>query len=40
MADNVKKKFDWNAPVKPTVAWGAYGATLALAVVLALIFWL
>ena len=39
MADNAKK-FDWNAPVKPAVAWGAYGGTLALAIVLALIFWL
>ena len=39
MADNAKK-FDWKAPVKPAVAWGAYGGTLALAIVLALIFWL
>ena len=35
-----EKKFDWNAPVKPAVAWGAYAGTLAVAVVLALIFWL
>ena len=34
------KKLDLNAPVKPAIAWGAYGGTLALAVVLALIFWL
>lgn len=37
---NEEKKFDWNAPVKPAVAWGAYAGTLAVAVVLALIFWL
>ena len=37
---NEEKKFDWNAPVKPDVAWGAYAGTLAVAVVLALIFWL
>ena len=39
MADNAKK-IDWKAPVKPAIAWGAYGGTLALAIVLALIFWL
>jgi hypothetical protein len=39
MADNAKK-IDWNATVKPAIAWGAYGGTLALAIVLALIFWL
>ncbi len=39
MADNAKK-IDWNATVKPIIAWGAYGGTLALAIVLALIFWL
>ena len=35
-----EKKFDLNAPVKPAIAWGAYAGTLAVAVVLALIFWL
>ena len=35
-----KKAFDLNAPVKPAVAWGAYAGTLAVAVVLALVFWL
>ena len=35
-----EKKFDLNAPVKSAVAWGAYAGTLAVAVVLALIFWL
>ena len=40
VANEEKKKFDWNAPVKPAIAWGAYAGTLAVAVVLALIFWL
>jgi hypothetical protein len=35
-----EKKFDLNAPVKPVIAWSAYAGTLAVAVVLALIFWL
>ena len=35
-----KKKFDWNAPVKPVIAWSSLSGTLAVAVVLALIFWL
>lgn len=37
---NEKKKLDLNAPVKPAIAWGAYIGTLALAIILALIFWL
>ena len=35
-----KKKFDWNAPVKPVIAWSSLSGTLAVAVVLALVFWL
>jgi hypothetical protein len=35
-----EKKFDLNAPVKPVIAWSSLGGTLAVAVVLALIFWL
>ena len=39
MADT-NKKFDWKATVNPVVSWSAFGGALALAVVLALIFWL
>lgn len=35
-----KKTFDFNTPVKPTIAWGAYAGTLVVVIVLALIFWL
>jgi hypothetical protein len=40
VAAQEEKKFDLNAPVKPVIAWSAYAGTLAVAVVLALIFWL
>ena len=45
VADFAKKAWawflaiDWNAPVKPVVAWSTLGGTLGLSVVLMLIFW-
>lgn len=35
-----EKKTGFNATVNPIIAWSAYGGTLALAIALALIFWL
>jgi hypothetical protein len=34
------KGIQWNAPVKPVIAWSTIGGTLLVSVVLALIFWL
>ena len=34
------KELDWNAPVRPAIAWSVFGGALAIAVVLMLIFWL
>jgi hypothetical protein len=45
VADFAKKAWawflaiDWNAPVKPVVAWSTFGGVLGLSVVLMLIFW-
>lgn len=35
-----KIKKNYNNPVKPVIAWSAFGGAVALAVILALIFWL
>ena len=35
-----RKRINWNAPVKPVIAWSIYAATLVIAIALALIFWL
>lgn len=34
------KVVEWNKPVKPVVGWSVFGGTVALSVVLMLIFWL
>ena len=34
------KGIQWNAPVKPVIAWSVIGGTLLVSVALALIFWL
>ena len=37
---NFVKNIPWNQPVKPVVAWSVLGGTVAVATILALIFWL
>lgn len=34
------KTLNWNAPVRPLIAWSVFGGAVVLAVVLMLIFWL